>query len=46
MLDHTMLTPGPSGTSMIGESTIEAAASRGLAKQRLREEELQQGRQS
>jgi hypothetical protein len=47
MLDQTMLlAPDPAGTSMIGESTIEAAARRGLAKRRLREEELQQARQS
>lgn len=29
MLDHTMLAPGPAGTSMIGESNIGAAARRG-----------------
>ncbi|KAJ5798252.1 uncharacterized protein N7503_007548 [Penicillium pulvis] len=36
--DMTMLAPGPAGTSMIGESNIDAAARRGYArKQRERE---------
>ncbi|KAJ5667902.1 uncharacterized protein N7477_006472 [Penicillium maclennaniae] len=33
MVDLTMLAPGPAGTTMLGESNIEAAARRGLAKQ-------------
>lgn len=40
MVDLTMLAPGPAGTSMIGESNIEAAARRGLAKQRQRDQEM------
>ncbi|KAJ5377939.1 uncharacterized protein N7496_005348 [Penicillium cataractarum] len=40
-----MLAPGPAGTSMIGESNIQAAARRGLEKQRRREIELQTDRQ-
>lgn len=40
MVDLTMLAPGPAGTSMIGESNIEAAARRGLAKRRQREQEM------
>lgn len=40
MVDLTMLAPGPAGTSMIGESTIEAAARRGMAKRRQREQEM------
>lgn len=46
MLDNTMLAPGPAGTSMIGESNIQAAARRGLEKQRRRERKLQTGRQT
>lgn len=38
--DQTMLALGPAGTSMIGERSIEAAARRGLEKQRRREREL------
>ncbi|KAJ5594583.1 uncharacterized protein N7459_000791 [Penicillium hispanicum] len=34
MFDRTMLAPGPAGTSMIGERTIEGAARRGLERQR------------
>lgn len=41
MVDLTMLAPGPAGTTMIGESNIEAAARRGLAKQRRREKEME-----
>jgi hypothetical protein len=40
MVDLTMLAPGPAGTTMIGESNIEAAARRGLAKRRRREKEM------
>ncbi|KAJ6111566.1 hypothetical protein N7523_007627 [Penicillium sp. IBT 18751x] len=35
-----MLAPGPAGTTMIGESNIEAAARRGLAKQRQRDQAM------
>jgi hypothetical protein len=39
-IDQTMLAPGPAGTSMIGERSIEAAARRGLEKRRRRKQEL------
>lgn len=33
MLDQTMLAPGPAGTSMIGERSVDSAARRGLERQ-------------
>lgn len=41
MIDQTMLAPGPAGTSMLGERSIDAAARRGLERQN-REKNLQQ----
>lgn len=38
-IDITMLAPGPAGTSMIGESNIDAAARRGYARKKQREAE-------
>ncbi|KAJ5910305.1 hypothetical protein N7504_004948 [Penicillium tannophilum] len=40
-LDMTMLAPGPAGTSMIGESNIDAAARRGYARKQREQREAQ-----
>ncbi|KAJ5548603.1 hypothetical protein N7513_005837 [Penicillium frequentans] len=39
--DMTMLAPGPAGTSMIGESNIDAAARRGYARKQREQREAQ-----
>ncbi|KAJ5101440.1 hypothetical protein NUU61_003662 [Penicillium alfredii] len=40
-LDYSAIAPGPPGTSMIGERTIEGAARRGIERQRRQWEERQ-----